>query len=104
VLILFIAETAARAAAVIGMELPDDLNQDAGLTVIRGGKGGKSRVVPYSPQCATMIDAIFGCGESTGWPGRAARGYGSGQIAGSSITPACIAQAPRLYQPTAGNP
>jgi integrase/recombinase XerD len=54
-LILFLAETGTRAAEVIAMELPD-LNLAAGVAIVRRGKGGKGRVVPFSPQCAEAID------------------------------------------------
>jgi len=55
-LITFMAETTARAAEVIAMELPDDLNLDAGVGIVRRGKGGKGRLVPFSPQCGERID------------------------------------------------
>jgi len=48
-------ETAARASEVIAMELPD-LNLDAGAAIVRRGKGGKGRLVPFSPQCGETIE------------------------------------------------
>jgi site-specific recombinase XerD len=53
--IRFMAETAARAAEVIGMEKPD-VNLPAQVGIIRRGKGGAGRMVPFSPQCAATID------------------------------------------------
>ena len=54
-IIRLMTETAARASEVTGMELPD-VNLKAGLGIIRRGKGGAGRVVPFSPQCAADID------------------------------------------------
>jgi site-specific recombinase XerD len=48
-------ETGIRAGEVVAMAVDDvDLNRE--LAVIRRGKGGKGRVVPFSPQTATAID------------------------------------------------
>jgi site-specific recombinase XerD len=54
-IIRFMTETAARASEVVGMEKPD-VNLTAGLGIIRRGKGGAGRVVPFSPQCGAAID------------------------------------------------
>lgn len=54
-IIRFMAETAARASEVVLMEKPD-VNLGAGAGIIRRGKGGAGRVVPFSPQCAAAID------------------------------------------------
>jgi site-specific recombinase XerD len=48
-------ETAARAGEVVGMALPD-LDLSAGRAVIRRGKGGKGRPVPFGPQTGRAID------------------------------------------------
>lgn len=99
-MILFMAETATRAAEVIAMELPD-LNLDAGVAVVVRGKGGKGRLVPFSPQCAEAIDDYLRlrrkhrrakAGSTALWLGEANRGFGyagiynsiarRGQIAG----------------------
>jgi integrase len=48
-------ETGIRAGEVVAMTVDDvDLNRE--LAVIRRGKGGKGRVVQFSPQTATAID------------------------------------------------
>ena len=48
-------ETGMRAGEVIGLSTEDvDLSQ--GLAVIRRGKGGKGRVVPFGPEVARCID------------------------------------------------
>jgi integrase/recombinase XerD len=48
-------ETGMRAGEVVGLQLADvDLNR--GLATVHRGKGGKGRVVPFSPQTATAID------------------------------------------------
>jgi integrase/recombinase XerD len=48
-------ETAARAGEVVAMTLPD-LDLSAGRAVIRRGKGGKGRAVPFGAQTARAID------------------------------------------------
>jgi site-specific recombinase XerD len=48
-------ETAARAGEVVAMTLPD-LDLSAGRVVIRRGKGGKGRPVPFGAQTARAID------------------------------------------------
>jgi integrase/recombinase XerD len=48
-------ETGIRAGEVVAMTVDDvDLNRE--LAIIRRGKGGKGRVIPFSPQTATAID------------------------------------------------
>lgn len=49
------AETAARAEEITAMTLADT-DVRSGQTVIRRGKGGKGRLVPFSPQAAAAID------------------------------------------------
>lgn len=54
-LIRFMAETGARAAEALSLAVADvDLLQ--GVAVIRSGKGGKGRVVPYSSKTAQAMD------------------------------------------------
>jgi integrase/recombinase XerD len=53
--IRLLAETGARASEVTGME-KDDVTLAAGLAVIRRGKGGKGRVVPFGPQAGAALD------------------------------------------------
>jgi site-specific recombinase XerD len=54
-LVRLMAETGARAAEVVGIQTADvDLGR--GLVVIRRGKGGKGRVVPFGPQTGVAID------------------------------------------------
>ena len=48
-------ETGMRAREVIGLST-DDVDLAQGLAVVRRGKGGKGRVVPFSPQVARSID------------------------------------------------
>jgi integrase/recombinase XerD len=53
-LIRFMLETLARASeALIGKA---DLNLDEGMAIIRRGKGGKGRRVPFGPQTAVALD------------------------------------------------
>jgi integrase/recombinase XerD len=48
-------ETGLRAGEVIGMTVPDT-NLPAGTAVVRRGKGGKGRSVPFGPQTVRAID------------------------------------------------
>lgn len=48
-------ETGLRAGEVVGIEVPD-LDLTAGRVVVRRGKGGKGRVVPFGSQTARAID------------------------------------------------
>lgn len=55
-IVRFMAETGVRAGELLGMSLPDDLDLTGGTAVVRRGKGGKGRVVPFGPQTAAAID------------------------------------------------
>ncbi|GAB3487784.1 tyrosine-type recombinase/integrase [Flexivirga lutea] len=48
-------ETGARAGEVVGLRLAD-LDLPAGTALIRRGKGGKGRVVPFGPTTARALD------------------------------------------------
>nr|WP_238338138.1 tyrosine-type recombinase/integrase [Pedococcus badiiscoriae] len=48
-------ETGARAGEVVSIELAD-VDLQAGTAVIRKGKGGKGRVVPFGPHTALALD------------------------------------------------
>lgn len=52
----FLAETGVRAGELLGMMLPDDLNVAQGVAIVRRGKGGKGRVVPFGAQTAAAVD------------------------------------------------
>ncbi|MCR6491706.1 tyrosine-type recombinase/integrase [Cellulomonas sp. P24] len=54
-LVRFMVETGARAGEVVAIELAD-VDLLAGMAVIRRGKGGKGRVVPFGPQTARALD------------------------------------------------
>jgi site-specific recombinase XerD len=54
-IIRLMAETGLRAGEVIGLEI-DDINVQTGFAVIRRGKGGKGRIVPFGPQTAQALD------------------------------------------------
>lgn len=49
-------EAGCRAEELLGMDLPDDLDQRRDLAVIRRGKGGKGRLVPFGAQTSRAID------------------------------------------------
>lgn len=48
-------ETGARAGEVVGLQVAD-LDLPAGTAVIRRGKGGRGRVVPFGPHTARALD------------------------------------------------
>ena len=54
-LLRLMLETGARAGEVVAIELPD-LDLQAGTAIIRKGKGGKGRVVPFGPHTALALD------------------------------------------------
>jgi integrase len=54
-LIRFMAETGCRAGEVAIMRLPD-VDLPTGIAIVRRGKGGKGRSVPFGPQTTRAID------------------------------------------------
>jgi integrase/recombinase XerD len=54
-IVRLMAETGARAGEVAALALTD-VDLTAGVAVVRRGKGGKGRVVPFGPQTARAID------------------------------------------------
>ncbi|MGI9085992.1 MAG: tyrosine-type recombinase/integrase [Aeromicrobium sp.] len=54
-IIRFMAETGTRAGEVVALAL-SDLNLAKSIAIVRRGKGGKGRSVPFSPQTAKAID------------------------------------------------
>lgn len=54
-LVRFMLETGVRAGEVIAMGLAD-MDAVAGAAVVRRGKGGKGRVVPFGPQTGRAVD------------------------------------------------
>ena len=54
-LIRFMVETGCRAGETAVMLLPD-VNLPQGTAIVRRGKGGKGRVVPYGPQTTRALD------------------------------------------------
>jgi integrase/recombinase XerD len=54
-LIRLMVETGARAGEVAALEVAD-VDLMAGTAVVRRGKGGKGRVIPFGPQTALAID------------------------------------------------
>jgi len=55
VVLMLMFETGLRASELTGMML-DDVDLDARLAIIRRGKGGKGRLVRFSPQAAAALD------------------------------------------------
>lgn len=54
-IIRFMIETGARAGETVAIGV-DDLNLQNGTAIVRRGKGGKGRSVPYGPQTARALD------------------------------------------------
>jgi integrase/recombinase XerD len=54
-LIRLMVETGLRAGEAVDLQL-GDVDLDAGLLVVRRGKGGKGRVVPFGPQTVRALD------------------------------------------------
>jgi integrase/recombinase XerD len=54
-IIRLMAETGARAGEVVALAL-EDVDVRRGIAVIRRGKGGRGRVVPFGPQTGVAID------------------------------------------------
>jgi integrase len=54
-IVRLMAETGLRAGEVIGLQTTD-VDLQRGLVTVTRGKGGKGRVVPFSPQTGTAID------------------------------------------------
>jgi len=54
-MVRFMLETGARAGEVVAIELPD-LDLPGGTVIIRRGKGGKGRMVPFGPATAQAVD------------------------------------------------
>ncbi|GAB4067807.1 tyrosine recombinase XerC [Angustibacter speluncae] len=53
--IRFMLETGARAGEVVALQVAD-IDLSAGTAVVRRGKGGKGRVVPFGPQTSRALD------------------------------------------------
>jgi integrase/recombinase XerD len=54
-IVRLMTETGARAGEVLGLTV-SDMDLIAGTAVIRRGKGGKGRVVPFGPQTGAAVD------------------------------------------------
>ncbi len=54
-IIRLMAETGLRANELVALQLAD-LDMDRQLATVTRGKGGKGRIVPFSPQTATALD------------------------------------------------
>lgn len=54
-LVRLMAETGLRAGEAVALRV-DDVNLKGGVLLVQRGKGGKGRVVPFSPQTARALD------------------------------------------------
>jgi site-specific recombinase XerD len=54
-IVRLMAETGLRAGEVVGLRIAD-VDLARGLATVRRGKGGKGRIVPFSPQTAAALD------------------------------------------------
>ncbi len=57
-LIRFMFETGTRAGEVVALQVAD-LNLSEGSAIVRRGKGGKGRVVPFGPETALALDSYL---------------------------------------------
>ena len=61
-------EAGCRAEELLGMDLPGDLDQRRDIAVIRRGKGGKGRLVPFGAQTSRAIDRYLFERKKAGFP------------------------------------
>jgi site-specific recombinase XerD len=54
-MIRLMVETGVRAGECVALKV-GDIDLDRGLVLVRRGKGGKGRVIPFGPQCARSLD------------------------------------------------
>lgn len=54
-IVRFMLESVVRAGEVVAMTIAD-VDLSAGIAIVRRGKGGKGRPVPFGPQTATALD------------------------------------------------
>jgi site-specific recombinase XerD len=80
-LIRFMAETGARAGEVLGLTVAD-VDLSAGMAVIRRGKGGKGRRVPFGPRTGSALDRYLQArrwhrlaGSEALWLGQGGKGF-----------------------------
>jgi integrase/recombinase XerD len=80
-LIRFMTETGARAGEVLALTVAD-VDLKAGTAVIRRGKGGKARRVPFGPRTAAAVDRYLRvrrhhrlAGTSALWLGESGKGF-----------------------------
>jgi site-specific recombinase XerD len=82
-IVRLMAETTARAGEVVAMEVPQDVDLTRSLATVRRGKGGKGRIVAFSPQTARALDRYLRlrrghrlAGTSALWLGDRGKGLG----------------------------
>lgn len=54
-IIRFMFETGTRAGEMVALTI-EDVDLDAGTAIVRRGKGGKGRIVPFGPQVGVALD------------------------------------------------
>jgi site-specific recombinase XerD len=83
-IIRFMCETGTRASEVTAMTTAD-IDLDRRIAIVRRGKGGRGRLVPFSPQCAAAVDDYLRArrkhqrakaGSDALWLGESGRGLG----------------------------
>ncbi|SBS70916.1 Phage integrase family protein [uncultured Mycobacterium sp.] len=67
-IIRLMSETGLRANELVALEL-DDLDLNRQLATVTKGKGGKGRIVPYSPQVAAALDRYLRVRRARAHPG-----------------------------------
>jgi site-specific recombinase XerC len=76
-------ETGARAGEVLLLEVPD-VDLGTGTAIVRRGKGGNGRSVPFRPRTGRRSTAMSGCAERTASPGRTPCGSATGARASAT--------------------
>lgn len=61
-------EAGCRAEELLSMDLPGDLDQRRDIAVVRRGKGGKGRLVPFGPQTSRAVDRYLWERKKAGHP------------------------------------
>lgn len=102
-LIRFMVETGCRAGEVAAMQLPD-VNLAAGVAIVRRGKGGKGRSVPFGPQTTRALDRYIRlrrghrlAGSDALWLGDRGKAFGYDALHKSLTMRAAKAEIPNFH-------
>jgi integrase/recombinase XerD len=79
-LVRLMLETGLRAGEVVALRV-EDVDVGGGTLLVRRGKGGAGRLVPFSAQTAGRWTGTSGSGGATRWPTPRRSGWASGATA-----------------------